>query len=107
MDIFFRVRLAKPESLSLEGFFDTWIEETKAVLAARDSGVIKWIYKTAGQYEVLGVMQVEQVEQIDEIMHQLPVWRTSCSHLVEQSEWFPVTSYEGWQKLMQSHNANS
>ena len=100
MDVFFRVKLEKTESMSLEDFFGPWIQETEAVLAAQDAGVIKWIYKVAGQYEVLGVMAVESAEQLDEIMHQLPVWRDSNSHLVIDSEWKPVTSYAGWSELM-------
>lgn len=104
MDVFFRVRLQKSESITLEQFFEGWIAETEAVLAAREAGVIKWVYKVAGQYEVLGVMAIEQPEQLDEIMHELPVWRDSNSHLVEHAEWIPVTSYEGWSKLMKQRN---
>lgn len=104
MDIFFRVKLAKPESMSLSDFFDVWIKETEAVLAARDAGVMKWVYKVAGQYEVVGVMAVESAEQLDDLMHQLPVWRDSNSHTVVDMEWLPLTSYEKWSAQMKRHN---
>lgn len=104
MDVFFRVQLAKPKSLSLSAFFDVWIAETEAVLAARDAGVIKWVYKIAGQYEVVGVITVDSAEQLDELIHGLPVWRDSNAHTIVDMEWLPVTSYEAWSRQMKAHN---
>lgn len=104
MDIFFRVQLAKPESMSLGEFFDVWIAETEAVLAAREAGVIQWVHKVSGQYEVVGVMTVDSAEHLDELMHGLPVWRNSASHTVVDMEWLPVGSYEAWSQQMKRHN---
>lgn len=105
MDVFFRVQLAKPESMALAEFFDVWIAETEAVMGARDAGVIKWVYKVAGQYEVLGVIAVDSAEHLDELIHQLPVWRDSAGHTVVDMEWLPLTDYAAWSKQMKAHNA--
>jgi muconolactone D-isomerase len=58
-------------------------------LAAIESGVIKSLYKVAGQRRVLGIVEVESHDQLDQIvMGALPM-----SHYLTLEEVLPVREY--------------
>lgn len=96
MEVLLRAKLAKPESLSNKEFFEVWRQESVAALEAVKAGAIKNIWKVAGVYEVLAVVEVDSGDQIDEIVQSLPIWKTGHAHIVPEISWTPLRPYANW-----------
>lgn len=94
--------LAKPESLSNKEFFEVWRQESVAALEAVKAGAIKGIWKVAGEYQVIAVIEVDDGDQIDEIVHSLPIWRTGNAHFVPRITFKPLRSYENWAEQLKT-----
>lgn len=88
--------LAKPESMSNADFFDVWYQESLAALEAVKGGAMKAIWKVAGEYQVIAVVDVPEGDDIDEIVHSLPIWQLGYAHIVPKISWKPLRSYENW-----------
>lgn len=88
--------LAKPESMSNAAFFDVWYQESLAALEAVEAGAMKAIWKVAGEYQVIAVVDVPEGDDIDEIVHNLPIWRLGYAHIVPKITWKPLRSYANW-----------
>ena len=92
--------IAKPEGSSNKEFFEVWRKESCAALAAADGGPIKGIWKVAGQYQIVAVIEVNSGEEIDQIVHSLPIWTEGFAHIVTNISWKPLSPYKAWaQKL--------
>ena len=75
--------------LDRDEFWDEWERETQAALGAIEAGVIKSLYKVAGQRRVIGIVEVESHDQLDLIvMGALPM-----SHHLTLEEVLPVREY--------------
>ncbi|MGY1639251.1 muconolactone Delta-isomerase family protein [Geodermatophilus sp. SYSU D00742] len=75
--------------LDEDDFWDEWERETQAAKAAMAGGVIKSLYKVAGQRRVIGIVDVESHDQLDQIvMGALPM-----SHHLTLEEVLPVREY--------------
>jgi muconolactone delta-isomerase len=94
--------LAKPESLSNKEFFEIWRQESVAALEAVKAGAIKGIWKTAGEYQVIAVIEVENGDQIDEIVHSLPIWRLGYAHMVPRISFKPLRPYANWAEQLKT-----
>jgi muconolactone delta-isomerase len=78
--------------LDRDEFWDEWERETQAALAAIQAGVIKSLYKVAGQRRVIGIVEVESHDQLDQIvMGALPM-----SHHLTLEEVLPVREYSAF-----------
>ena len=102
MEIMLHVKLVKPETASNKEFFEVWRQESEAVLAAVKAGAIKNVWKVAGKYEVMAVLEVENADQMDEALHSLPVWRNGYAHIVPEITWTPLRSYENWAEQLKT-----
>lgn len=96
MEIMMWAKLAKPESASNKEFFAVWYKESVAALEAAKQGTIKNIWKVAGKYEVVAVMEVESGDDLDTIVHSLPIWKLGYAHIVPEINWIPLRSYQNW-----------
>ncbi|MEX2481496.1 MAG: muconolactone Delta-isomerase family protein [Gammaproteobacteria bacterium] len=94
--------LAKPESLSNHEFFEVWRQESVAAIEAVKAGAIKAIWKVAGQYQVIAVMEVDDGDQIDEIVHSLPIWKLGYAHIVPEISFKTLRPYENWAKQLET-----
>ena len=75
--------------LDRDEFWDEWERETQAALGAMEAGVIRSLYKVAGQRRVIGIVEVESHDQLDQIvMGALPM-----SHHLTLEEVLPVREY--------------
>ncbi len=75
--------------LDPDEFWDAWERETQAALAAIEAGVIRSLYKVAGQRRVIGIVDVESHDQLDRIvMGALPM-----RHHLTLEEVLPVREY--------------
>ena len=88
--------LAKPESLSNKEFFEVWRQESVAAIEAVKAGAIKSIWKVAGEYQVIAVLEVDDGDQIDQIVHSLPIWKLGYAHIVPKITFKPLRAYENW-----------
>ncbi len=93
--------LAKPEGLSNTEFFEVWRQESVAAIEAVKAGAIKAIWKVAGEYQVIAVMDVDNGDQIDEIVHSLPIWRLGYAHIVPKITFKTLRPYENWAKQLE------
>lgn len=100
MEVMMWAKLAKPESASNKEFFDVWYQESIAAIEALKAGAIKNIWKVAGKYEVVAVMDVASGDDLDVIVHSLPIWRLGYAHVVPEITWIPLRSYENWSKQL-------
>ncbi len=96
MEALVRVVLEQPEGMSNKEFFGLWRQEARAALEAVATGAIKSIYKVAGKYEVLVIVNVESGDQIDELVQSMPIWAQGYSHIVKGMEWTLLRPYENW-----------
>lgn len=96
MEVLLHAKLQKPEGCDKKEFFEVWRQESEAALAAVKAGAIKAIWKVAGKYEVLAVVEVEDGDQIDAIVHSLPIWKLGYAHIVPEISWTPLRPYANW-----------
>lgn len=100
MEVMMWAKLAKPESTPNREFFDVWFQESVAALQALKAGAIKNIWKVAGKYEVVAVMEVASGDDLDAIVHSLPIWKLGYAHIVPEINWIPLRSYENWSQQL-------
>lgn len=100
MEVMMWAKLAKPEGIDNKEFFDVWFQESQAALEALKAGAIKAIWKVAGKYEVVAVMEVGSGDDLDAIVHSLPIWKLGYAHIVPEINWIPLRSYENWSKQL-------
>jgi muconolactone delta-isomerase len=100
MEIMMWAKIAKPESASNAEFFEVWRKESVAAIEALNAGAIKNIWKVAGKYEVIAVMEVNSGADMDAIIHSLPIWTLGYAHMVPEVNWTPLHSYANWSKQL-------
>jgi len=98
MEVMMWAKLAKPESASNKEFFELWRKESVAAIEAYKKGAIKAIWKVAGKYEVIAVVEVASGDDLDAIVHSLPIWKLGYAHIVPEINWIPLRKYENWAK---------
>ncbi len=101
MEVMMWAKLAKPESASNKEFFELWRKESVAAIEAYKQGAIKNIWKVAGKYEVVAVMEVDSGDDLDAIVHNLPIWKLGYAHVVPEINWIPLRKYENWAKQLE------
>ena len=79
---------------------DDLFEMCNIVREALKAGAIKAIWKVAGKYEVVAVMEVGSGDDLDAIVHSLPIWKLGYAHIVPEVNWIPLRSYENWSKQL-------
>jgi muconolactone D-isomerase len=94
--------LSKPEGLSNKDFFEIWRQESVAAIEAVKAGAIKNIWKVAGEYQIIAVLDVDSGDQIDEILHSLPIWRLGYAHIVPKLSWKPLREYQNWAEQLKT-----
>ena len=100
MEVLIHAKLHKPDRMSNQEFFGVWKQEAAAALEAVEAGAIKNIWKVAGKYDVLLVLDVESADQIDEIIHSLPIWKLGYEYIVDL-EWTLLRPYANWAKHLE------
>lgn len=98
----FHTKLKRPRDLSAHDFYEIWAREAEASMEAVAAGVITAIWKVAGKDEVIGVMEVADPDALDIGLHELPIWKTGNSDLVDSIEWTMLRPYENWTENVRS-----
>lgn len=74
---FARFEVGQPAGMSLDQFLAHWYEEAKAAQQAQAAGVVKGLWKVAGQRVVLAVLDLPDHDAVDRALAALPsfaVW---------------------------------
>ena len=101
MLIMLTVDIEKPEGMSNKDFFEVWRKESVAAMEAYKAGAIKNIYKVAGKYQIMAIMEVDDGDQMDEIIHSLPIWSLGYAHIAKNITWTALRPYENWAKQLE------
>ncbi len=96
MELMMHAKLVKPESASNKEFFELWRKESVAALEAVKAGAIKHIWKVAGKYEVILILELDNGDQMDDVIHSLPIWKLGYAHIVPEITWTPLRPYANW-----------
>lgn len=92
----FHTKLRKPADMPAETFYGLWREEAVASLEAVQAGIIPHIWKVAGKDEVIGVIDAPDADALDRGLHELPVWRSGNTHMIDSITWTVLRPYEQW-----------
>jgi muconolactone delta-isomerase len=90
-----KARINKPAGISNKEFYGVWLKEAEAAVAAHKAGVIKGIWKVAGNPEVVAILDVESADVLESAVLSLPIWKLGYSHMVNV-EWSVLRPYENW-----------
>jgi muconolactone delta-isomerase len=91
-----KARVEKPADISNKEFYTVWSAEAEAALQAANEGVIKEIYKAAGQPVVIVILDLPTADDLDRALHELPIWKLGYSHIVKDLEILALRPYENW-----------
>ena len=91
-----KAHLEKPVQTSNKEFYTVWRQEAEAALSALKAGAIKAIYKVAGQYDVIAILDLPSADDLDHAIASLPIWKLGYSHIVTKLEITALRPYENW-----------
>ena len=74
-----QTQLHQPENMSAESFNQAWAEQSKAAMGAVEKGVIKNIWKVAGERSFLVIADVPDHDTLDRVVSALPFNKTMGS----------------------------
>lgn len=97
----FHTTMRKPAEMPAQEFYALWCREAEASLRAIADGVIPHIWKVMGKDEIIGVIEAPDATALDLGLHELPVWKSGNTHLVQSIEWTVLRPYESWAEQLQ------
>jgi muconolactone delta-isomerase len=96
---FARFELIQPAGMAAEEFLRHWWEEAQGVAPARDAGILKGLWKVAGQRVVLAVVDLPDHDALDQLLMGLPIVRSMGSGV--KAEVLPIRPYEAFMEDLQ------
>jgi muconolactone delta-isomerase len=91
-----QAHLEKPAQTSNKEFYTVWRQEAEAALGALKAGAIKAIYKVAGQYDVIAILDLPSADDVDHAIAGLPIWKLGYAHFVTKLTITALRPYENW-----------
>jgi muconolactone delta-isomerase len=88
---FVRFDVKQPEQLTNADLIAIWKREASAALGAKEAGVVKQLWKVAGQRVVLAVIEVPTAEDVDRALGSLPIIREMGGGM--RTEALPIYDY--------------
>ncbi len=107
VEMLFIADIVKPTGMTDKEFFSIWQDESVAATAALDSGAVKHLWKTAGQYQVIGVFEFPDGDSMDDAFHSLPIWKNGHHEMAQNIQWIPLRNYRNWAKDLISLSGKS
>ena len=93
MHFLLHAKIKKPRGVSNAEFYGVWQRESVASRELAKQGVP--IFKVAGKYEVVLLVEVGSESELDEAIHSLPIWTEGFQDMVE-IEATLLRPYEEW-----------
>ena len=81
MHFLLHAKIKKPRDVSNQEFFGVWQREATASRELAKQGVP--IFKVAGKYEVMLIVEVGSATELDEAIHALPLWQEGFQDMVD------------------------
>jgi muconolactone delta-isomerase len=75
MLFFVRFDISQPATLANADLVETWKREAAAALGAMEAGVVRHLWKVAGERVVLAVIDLPSAEDLDRALGSLPIVR--------------------------------
>ncbi len=97
MHFLVRAKIKKPRDVSNKEFYGVWQRESVAGRQLAEQGLP--IYKVAGKYEVVFIIEVGSESELDEAFHSLPIWQEGFQDMVEL-EVEALRPYAEWGKQL-------
>ena len=91
---FARFEVGQPAGMPLDQFLAHWYEEAKAAQQAQAAGVVKGLWKVAGQRVVLAVLDLPDHDAVDRALAGLPIFRSLGGAI--KTEIVPIRPYEAF-----------
>jgi muconolactone D-isomerase len=91
---FARFELTQPAGMSRDQFIANWYEEAQAAAQATAAGIVKGLWKVAGQQVVLAVLDAPDNDTLDQALFGLPIFQSMGSAL--KGEVLPIRPYESF-----------
>jgi hypothetical protein len=92
----FRATALKPDDVENAEFYSRWLREADAAIAAREAGLIKWVYKLGGQPTIVAAIEVASPDDMDRLLLALPFWSEGSSSWIHDVSWEPLREYDAW-----------
>jgi muconolactone D-isomerase len=89
---FVRFDVSQPDTLANADLVETWKREAAAALGAMEAGVVRHLWKVAGQRVVLAVIDLPSAEDLDRALASLPIIREMGGGV--QTTALPIYDYE-------------
>jgi len=86
-------KIRKPRDVSNETFYGVWQRESIAGRALEQAG--QPIFKVAGEYEIVLIIEVEKPADLDAALHRLPIWMEGYQDMIEVTA-RALTPYGEW-----------
>ena len=93
MQFLLHAKIRKPRSVSNQEFYGVWQRESVAGRELEKQGVP--IFKVAGKYEVILIVEVGSEAELDEAIHSLPIWHEGYQDMVD-IEAIALRPYSEW-----------
>lgn len=74
-------KIKKPRELSNEAFYGIWQRESIAGRELEKAG--QPIFKVAGEYEIVLIVEVDKPADLDAALHALPIWMEGYQDIIE------------------------
>ncbi len=68
-------------TMQQQGLLGVWAEEAEVALGAKSAGVVKDLWKVAGERKVVAVVDVESPDTLDQILFDLPIMQKMGHHV--------------------------
>ncbi len=81
MHFLLHAKIKKPRDVSNQEFYGVWQRESVAGRELEKQGVP--IFKVAGKYEVILIVEVGSEAELDEAIHSLPIWQEGYQDMVD------------------------
>src|SRR5918999_5392170 len=98
MLFFVRFDVTQPEAVPNADLVDTWQREAAAALGAAELGVVRHLWKVAGQRVVLAVVDLPAAEDLDAALGGLPIIREMGPGV--KTEAWPIYDYRSFAQAL-------
>jgi muconolactone delta-isomerase len=92
MLFFIKLTVHQPSNMTQKDVYNVWLKEAEVAIGAKQSGVIKGLYKVSGLRQVLVILDVQSHRDLDRILSRAPLVK-EIGHGVEL-EILPIYPYE-------------
>jgi muconolactone delta-isomerase len=88
--------IVKPPGMSDKEFYQIWKEESDGALPALESGDVVGLWKAAGQYKIVCIIDPPDGDALDRSLHEFAIWKSGHHEMIQNLQLIPLREYKGW-----------